>query len=52
MFGDKIYACEDTLGITSCFICVGKDNCQNYRIGSLESDKMFLEALEEIKKTE
>jgi hypothetical protein len=41
VFGNKIYACEDTLMVVSCFVCVGKENCNNYRIGSLEIEKEF-----------
>lgn len=47
MFGNKIYACEDRVMPINCFICVGKENCTNYRIGNLDSEKELNKILED-----
>lgn len=31
-YNNRIYACEDKYCSVSCFICVGKDKCANYRM--------------------
>ena len=35
----KIYACEDRLNSIKCYICVGKENCKQFRYGDVEEMK-------------
>lgn len=43
---NKIYACEEG---TCCFYCIGKENCNNYRLGfkfpdfSIKKEEKFQE---------
>lgn len=31
-YNDRIYACEEKYSLANCFRCVGKANCNNYRL--------------------